>query len=93
MITFNVVELSEIFEVDKQTLRSWLRNGRLHGVMLSCREGYSISDRSLFEDFFTKEKNFEYRDRFIRKLNGTQYRFGQKVTENARAYLKKRGYL
>ena len=42
-------QVAELLQVDEQTVRRWLREGRLSGVQLSRRAGWRVGERDLNE--------------------------------------------
>lgn len=44
-----VPEVAELLRIHPETVRQWLREGRLTGVRISRRAGWRISDRDLNE--------------------------------------------
>lgn len=62
--TYGVNELSQIMKIDPQTIRRWVRNGRLRATIGSRKQGYGITKEDL-DDFLLK--NPKYRVYFIEK--------------------------
>lgn len=44
---FTVEEIAEILKVHEQTIRGWLRAGRLEGVQIGRRAGWRVSESAL----------------------------------------------
>lgn len=46
---FTVPEVAKILRVHPETVRTWLRTGRLAGVLISRRGGWRIAERDVNE--------------------------------------------
>lgn len=89
MPTWSIQELADIFELAPNTIRTWVRLDKLHGVKIYQNEGYRISDRSLFEFFRTHEA---LRIVFMYKLEHNE-KIGNKDTKKHAEYLHRKGYI
>ena len=56
MKTYNVAEIAKLLNVNKETVRRWIRCGQLKSTMKSKRYGNVIDELDLFEFVQTKPK-------------------------------------
>jgi|TARA_Y100000310_G_C20377649_1_gene666494 excisionase family DNA binding protein len=53
-----VSEIATMLSVDAETVRRWLRDGELRGVILGRRAGYRVSERDL-DAFLESRSTFQ----------------------------------
>lgn len=53
---YDVDDISELLCVNKETVRRWLRSGKLRGIKKSKKQGYIITEASLDEFLKTHPK-------------------------------------
>ena len=56
MKTYNVAEIAKLLNVNKETVRRWIRSGQLKSTQKSKRDGNVIDELDLFEFVQTKPK-------------------------------------
>ena len=56
MKTYNVAEIAKLLNVNKETVRRWIRSGQLKSTKKSKRDGNVIDELDLFEFVQTKPK-------------------------------------
>ena len=56
MKTYNVAEIAKLLNVNKETVRRWIRSGQLKSTQKSKRDGNVINELDLFEFVQTKPK-------------------------------------
>ena len=56
MKTYSVAEIAKILNVNKETVRRWIRSGQLKSTQKSKRDGNVIDELDLFEFVQTKPK-------------------------------------
>ena len=56
MKTYTVAEIAKLFNVNKETVRRWIRSGQLKSTKKSKRDGNVIDELDLFEFVQTKPK-------------------------------------
>ena len=56
MKTYSVVEIAKLLNVNKETVRRWIRSGQLKSTKKSKRDGNVIDELDLFEFVQTKPK-------------------------------------
>ena len=56
MKTYSVAEIAKLLNVNKETVRRWIRSGQLKSTMKSKRDGNVIDELDLFEFVQTKPK-------------------------------------
>lgn len=59
MDIYSVVDVSKILGVNEETVRRWIRTGKLDGVMSSRKDGIRISYDSLVK-FLSEPENLRY---------------------------------
>ena len=65
--TYSVIDISFSLNVDPETVRRWIRNGKLRGHMFSRKEGYLVSEED-FEAFLKthlKRRKLVTKDAYI----------------------------
>ena len=67
MRTYNVAEIAELLQINKETVRRWIRSGELKSTQKSRKNGSVVDELDLFEFVQTKPK---YRRRFSKKSAG-----------------------
>ena len=56
MKTYNVAEIAKLLNVNKETVRRWIRSGQLKSTKKSKKDGNVIDELDLFEFVQTKPK-------------------------------------
>ena len=56
MKTYSVAEIAKLLNVNKETVRRWIRSGQLKSTQKSKRDGNVIDELDLFEFVQTKPK-------------------------------------
>ena len=56
MKTYSVAEIAKLLNVNKETVRRWIRSGQLKSTKKSKRDGNVIDELDLFEFVQTKPK-------------------------------------
>lgn len=56
MRTYSVAEIAKLLNVNKETVRRWIRSGQLKSTQKSKRDGNVIDELDLFEFVQTKPK-------------------------------------
>lgn len=56
MKTYSVAEIAKLLNVNKETVRRWIRSGQLKSIQKSKRDGNVIDELDLFEFVQTKPK-------------------------------------
>ena len=56
MKTYNVAEISKLLNVNKETVRRWIRSGQLKSTKKSKKDGNVVDELDLFEFVQTKPK-------------------------------------
>ena len=56
MKTYNVAEIAKLLNVNKETVRRWIRSGQLKSIKKSKKDGNVVDEVDLFEFVQTKPK-------------------------------------
>ena len=56
MRTYNVAEIAELLQINKETVRRWIRSGELKSTQKSRKNGSVVDELDLFEFVQTKPK-------------------------------------
>ena len=56
MKTYNVAEIAKLLNVNKETVRRWIRSGQLKSTQKSKKDGNVVDEVDLFEFVQTKPK-------------------------------------
>lgn len=56
MKTYNVAEIAKLLNVNKETVRRWIRSGQLKSTKKSKKDGNVVDELDLFEFVQTKPK-------------------------------------
>lgn len=56
MRNYNVVEIAKLLNVNKETVRRWIRTGDLKSIQTSKKHGNVINEENLYEFMKTKPK-------------------------------------
>lgn len=84
MKTYNVLEIAEIFKVNDETVRRWIRSGKLHSTMLSKKEGNVISEEELFR---FAQARLKYRTLLNMVIPETENVYNKELEEELKALL------
>lgn len=57
MKKYTVEEVSKIFNKDKETIRRWIRDGKLTAIKTSNKKGYLIDEASVIKLIHDKDKD------------------------------------
>lgn len=76
---YSVLEVSRMLDVHAETVRRWIREGKLHSLQGSGRHGYRVTDEHL-RAFIAENPSF-LTEKLLKELNGDHSQEEQEIAK------------